>query len=61
MHNVHSYHKEQEEAKQRIRDSQQRMKLELEKQVYDAKRAKEDERRKEMEFFKQQQLLSEQQ
>eukprot|EP00347_Sterkiella_histriomuscorum_P009483 403341038 len=51
--NVDQFHKEQEEAKQRVRDNQQRMKEELERQVQESKKVKELEKRKELDYVKQ--------
>lgn len=50
MHNVDQFNKEKEEAKQRSRDNQARIKEELEKQMFAQKKAKEEEKRKEMEY-----------
>ena len=53
LHNVDQFHREQEEAKQRFRDNQQKMKGELEKQVQAAKKIKEEEKKKELVYMQQ--------
>lgn len=51
MFNVDQYQRDLEESKQKVRNNQIRMKEELEKQVLDHKRAKEEEKRKELDFI----------
>jgi len=51
MHNVDQFRQEQENIKQRAKENQARMKEELEKQVNLQKRAKIEEKNKELEYM----------
>lgn len=53
LHNVDQYHKEQEAAKQRVRDNQAKMKQDLEQQVNAMKKAKQAEKQKEQVYMQQ--------
>lgn len=51
IHNVEQFQKDQDDAKQRARENQLKMKAELEKQVQLQKRVKEDEKRQELAYM----------
>lgn len=53
LHNVDQFHKEQEAAKQRVRDNQAKMKQDLEQQVNAMKKAKQAEKQKEQVYMQQ--------
>lgn len=51
MHNVEQFQKEKDAVKQRIRENQQRMKEELQKQMSDHRVAKQEARKNDLDYF----------